>query len=156
MKISFLIFFCFLKCSLLTNSLESSSTDSSKMVPNMNLKFRLILTKYELKFVQKKEYPLGPMGVLATGSAHPRPSSQPPIETSGNFPAEVSAESPSNISPNANRTPQKSHPKFWNPRTTFGNIPHRPPNHSIVRGVGWVPNFLGCRILEASCQISEP
>ena len=40
------------------------------------------------------------MGVLAPGSAHARPSARPPIDTSGNFPAHVSAESPSNISPN--------------------------------------------------------
>ena len=44
--------------------------------------------------------PLAPMGVLAPGSAHVRPSAQPPIVTSGNFPARVSAELPSNISPN--------------------------------------------------------
>ena len=37
------------------------------------------------------------MGVLAPVSAHAGPSAQPPIGTSGNFPARVSAES---ISPN--------------------------------------------------------
>ena len=31
------------------------------------------------------------MGVLAPGSAHARPSARPPIDTSGNFPAHVSA-----------------------------------------------------------------
>jgi hypothetical protein len=31
------------------------------------------------------------MGVLPPGSAHARPSAQPPINTSGNFPAHVSA-----------------------------------------------------------------
>ena len=40
------------------------------------------------------------MGVLAPVSAHAGPSSPPPIGTSGNFPACVSAELPSNISPN--------------------------------------------------------
>ena len=44
--------------------------------------------------------PLAPMGVLAPVSAHAGPSPQPPIGTSGIFPARVSAESPSNISPN--------------------------------------------------------
>ena len=48
----------------------------------------------------KIKFPLAPMGVLAPGSAHVRPSARPPIDTSGNFPAHVSAESPSNISPN--------------------------------------------------------
>ena len=38
-------------------------------------------------------------GVLAPGSVHTRPSAQPPIDISGNFPAPASAESPSNISP---------------------------------------------------------
>ena len=55
------------------------------------------------------------MGVLAPGSAHARPSAHPPIDSSGNFPAHVSAESSSNISP----TPQKSYPKSRNPMTTF-------------------------------------
>jgi hypothetical protein len=36
-------------------------------------------------------FPLVPMGVLAPGSAHARPSARPPINTSGNFPAHVSA-----------------------------------------------------------------
>ena len=40
------------------------------------------------------------MGVFAPGSAHARPSAQPPINTSRNFLAHMSAESPSNISPN--------------------------------------------------------
>ena len=40
------------------------------------------------------------MGVLVPGSAHARPSTQTPIDTSENFPAHMSAESPSNISPN--------------------------------------------------------
>ena len=46
------------------------------------------------------KFSLAPMGVLATGSAHARPSACPPINTSGNFLAHMSAESPSNISPN--------------------------------------------------------
>ena len=40
------------------------------------------------------------MGVLAPWSAHARPSAQPPINVSGNFPAHMSAESPLNIFPN--------------------------------------------------------
>ena len=38
------------------------------------------------------------MGVLAPGSAHARPSAHPPIHTSGNFPARLSAEWSSNNS----------------------------------------------------------
>ena len=45
----------------------------------------------------KQKFPLAPMGVLAPGSAHARPSARLPINTNGNFPAHVCAESPSNI-----------------------------------------------------------
>ena len=31
------------------------------------------------------KFPLAPMGVLAPGSAHARPSARPPMDTSGNF-----------------------------------------------------------------------
>ena len=44
---------------------------------------------------RKEKFPLVPMGVLAPGSAHARPSARPPIDTSGNFPPPVSAEWPS-------------------------------------------------------------
>ena len=47
-----------------------------------------------------EKFPLTLMGFLAPGSAHARPSAQPPIDMSVNFPAHMSAESPSNISPN--------------------------------------------------------
>ena len=40
------------------------------------------------------------MGVLAPVSAHAGHSARTPIDTIGNFPAHLSAESPSNISPN--------------------------------------------------------
>ena len=35
------------------------------------------------------KFPLAPMGVLAPGSAHSRPSARPPIDTSGNFSAHI-------------------------------------------------------------------
>jgi hypothetical protein len=47
-----------------------------------------------------QKIPLVPIGVLAPGSAHARPSAQPPINTTRNSPVHVSAESPSNISHN--------------------------------------------------------
>ena len=57
--------------------------------------------KENLYQVQKEyQFPLVPMGVLVPGSAHTRPSAQPPIDTSGNFPPHMSVESPSKISPN--------------------------------------------------------
>jgi hypothetical protein len=40
--------------------------------------------------IKVKQIPLTPMGVLAPGSAHVRPSAQPPIDVSGNFPAHMS------------------------------------------------------------------
>ena len=55
-----------------------------------------------------EKFPLAPMGVLAPGSAHARPSARHPIDTSGNFPAHVSAESPSNISPNPSEVISKA------------------------------------------------
>ena len=36
------------------------------------------------------KFPLAPMGVLAPGSAHTRPSARPPIDTSGFFLAHMS------------------------------------------------------------------
>ena len=42
---------------------------------------------------QERRIPLTPMGVLAPGSSHARPSAQPPINVSGTFPAHMSAES---------------------------------------------------------------
>ena len=53
------------------------------------------------------------------GSLHAWPSTQPPINTSGNLSARVSAESPSKISPN----PSEVLSEVWNPRTTFENTP---------------------------------
>ena len=53
-----------------------------------------------MKHVYNKKFPLALIGVLAPMSTHAGPSAQPPIGTSGIFPAHVSAESPSNISPN--------------------------------------------------------
>ena len=67
-------------------------------------------------------FPLAPMGVLAPRSVHTRPSARPPIDTSGNFPAHVSAESPSNISPNPLEViSEVSEPKynFWNFQFNF-------------------------------------
>jgi hypothetical protein len=43
---------------------------------------------------------LTPNGVLAPGSAHSRPSARPHIHMRGHFSVHISAESPSNISPN--------------------------------------------------------
>ena len=39
---------------------------------------------------EKGKFPLAPMGVLAPGSAHARPSAQPPVNTSGNLSAHMS------------------------------------------------------------------
>ena len=52
-----------------------------------------------IRLIKTNEILLAPMGVLAPVSAHAGHSAQPPIGTSRNFPAHVSAESPSNISP---------------------------------------------------------
>ena len=59
---------------------------------------RCFLEKVTQRQRRITKLPLMPMGVLAPGSAHARPSAQPPIDMSGNFPAHVSAESPSKFS----------------------------------------------------------
>ena len=46
------------------------------------------------------EIPLTPMGVLVPVSVHAGPSAQRPMNVSGNFPADMSAELPSNNFPN--------------------------------------------------------
>ena len=66
----------------------------------LNVQEGLIAGKREKRSPKKGRIPLAPMGVLAPVSAHAGPSTQPPIVTSGFFPPHVSAESPSNISPN--------------------------------------------------------
>ena len=75
-----------------------------------------------------------PMGVLAPGSAHARPSARPPINMSGN-------------------------PKFRNPRTTFENTPLSALKcHSA--GVGpriiFLIGILIFLLLRSPCKISQP
>jgi hypothetical protein len=60
---------------------------------------KILFENMNARYSNRNKFPLAPMGVLAPGSAHARPSARPPIDTSGNFSAHVSAESPSNISP---------------------------------------------------------
>ena len=48
------------------------------------LSYQLI---YVIAIVRIIEIPLAPMGVLASGSAHSRPSARPPIDVSGKFSA---------------------------------------------------------------------
>jgi hypothetical protein len=45
----------------------------------------------------KRKFPLAPMGALALGSAHARPSAQAPIDTSGNFSAHMSGRGVKNL-----------------------------------------------------------
>ena len=86
------------------------------------------------------------MAVLAPGSAHAKPSAQPPIDMSGNLLAHMSAESPSNISPN----PSEVISEVSEPYCHFSKYPPFPPKNRIVRGVGgslkvfwgWNPNIL--------------
>ena len=91
---------------------------------------------------KKRKFPLAPMGVLAPGSAQARPSAWPPIDTSGNFPAHVSAESPSNISPNPSEViSEVSEPydNFWN----FQKETLKKPKNAPPGGQGGSPNFGG-------------
>ena len=64
-----------------------------------------------------KEFPLAPMGVLAPGSAHGRPyPTLGPPSTLAKILWHTCLQSHLQTSP---PTPQKSYPKFRNPRTTF-------------------------------------
>ena len=60
----------------------------------LSLKLVIGFSKTGLKFL------LAQMVVLPPGSVQAWPTTQPPINTSGYFPAHMSAKSPSNISPN--------------------------------------------------------
>jgi hypothetical protein len=77
--------------------------------PLIGKKFMQLVTQWS---GMRHRIPLTPMGVVAPGYAHARPSAQPPIDVSGTFPAHVSAESPSNMSPNPSEVIYKvSEPK---------------------------------------------
>jgi hypothetical protein len=69
------------------------------------------------------------MGVLSPGSAHVRPSAQPPIEVSRKF-------SGTRVS-----------------RFTFWNFPHFPVKIGLFWGVGGVLIFM---LLRSPCKIWEP
>ena len=55
---------------------------------------------FKFKGGKRNKIMLTTMGVLAPGSVHARPFARPPIKLRRYCPAHVSAESPSNISPN--------------------------------------------------------
>jgi hypothetical protein len=83
-------------------------------------------------------------------SAHAWPFARPPIDTSGNFPANMSAESPLNTSPNPSE-----------PLGNFSKYPPFPPKNRIVRGIGgssmiFLVGLLIFWLLRSPCKISEP
>ena len=60
-----------------------------------NAKAKPCSHSYSLTFPTKTlKFPLAPMGVLVPVSAHARSCAWPPIDNSGNFPAQMTAESP--------------------------------------------------------------
>ena len=66
-------------------------------------------------YLGHSEFLLTPIGVLAPGSAHARPSAWPTYNISRNIATRMYSNLPLNIAPN----PQKSYPKFWISRTTL-------------------------------------
>jgi hypothetical protein len=59
------------------------------------------------KHIHETKNTLAPMGVLAPGSAHDKPSSLPPLTPAEIRSVHMSAKSPSNFTPNATK-PQKN------------------------------------------------
>jgi hypothetical protein len=97
------------------------------------------------------------MGVLAPGSAHARPSDQPPSTLVEIF-RHTCLQSHLQTS---HPTPQKSYLKFLNPRTTYENAPLTPNIFDSAGGRGCPRIFLGFGILlfllvRSPCTISEP
>ena len=64
-------------------NLNLSFEEIGSMKKYMFLRIIKRKTEHEaMKYIEKlKEFPLAPMGVLAPGSAHARPSARPPIDT---------------------------------------------------------------------------
>ena len=82
------------------------------------------------------------MGVLAHVSAHAGPSAQPPIGTSINFPARVSAVSPSNISPNPSKVISEVSELYNKPfLDIFDFLANFPVKIGLIGGEGGVPKI---------------
>ena len=86
-------------------------------------------------------YMLAPMGVLAPVSAHAGPSAQPPIGTSINFPARVSAESPSIISPNPSEVISEVSELYDKLSWIYWILADFPVKIGLIGGEGGVPLF---------------
>ena len=81
------------------------------------------------------------MGVLAPVSAHAGLSAQPPIGTSGIFPARVSAESPSNVSPNASEVISEVSELYDKPLLDFFDFSQFSGQIRVNWGGNGVPEF---------------
>jgi hypothetical protein len=70
--------------------------------------------KHQILLISIIEFPLAPMGVLAPGTAHARPLTQHPIDTSGNFSVQC-------LGGGGGKTFEKfkSHARFQNPMITL-------------------------------------
>jgi hypothetical protein len=82
------------------------------------------------------------MEISASANGGPRPrlrrldgSARSPIDTSGNFPAHLSAEAPLNISPNLSEVKSD----ISELEDNFSKYPSCPPKYVIVQGVGGFP-----------------
>ena len=97
-----------------------------------------LVSKYEKR---KQNIPLAPMGVLAPMSAHAGNSARTPIDTSGNFQAHVSAELPSNISPNPSEVISKVSELYDKPFLDIFEISRFSGQNRVNWGGRGVPNF---------------
>ena len=89
------------------------------------------------------------MGVLAPVSAHAGLSAQPPIGTSGIFPARVSAELPSNISPNPSEVISEVSELYDKPFLDIFDFSHFSGQNRVNwEGEGGSPNFFLIGIIQ--------
>ena len=121
------------QCSILTSNTSVSMSNPAMQIFGLVMSSITIpfchllphLTKFQKHQVKTtSKFPLTPLGVLAPGSAHARPSARPPFDMSAKKLRRTCLQSHLQTSP---PTPQKSYRKFQNP--------------SIVLGVGGVPDF---------------
>ena len=94
-----------------------------------------------LRVIEKCSNSASANGGPRSPSAHAWRSAQPPIGTSGIFPAQVSAESPSNMSPSPSEVISKVSEVYDKYFRIYLKLAHFPVKIGLIRGVRGVPEF---------------